>query len=36
MNPDVYFKYGVSAMQGKRPYMEDRHSAMGPLNGIYP
>ncbi|ETV93500.1 hypothetical protein H310_12544 [Aphanomyces invadans] len=27
------YPYGVSEMQGKRPYMEDRHTVVGTLNG---
>ncbi|KAF0705600.1 hypothetical protein As57867_005700, partial [Aphanomyces stellatus] len=27
------YPYGVAEMQGKRPYMEDRHTVVGTLNG---
>lgn len=33
LNPHVHYRYGVSQMQGRRPYMEDRHTAMADLNG---
>ncbi|RLN97719.1 hypothetical protein BBJ28_00018239 [Nothophytophthora sp. Chile5] len=33
INPNVRYRYGVSQMQGRRPYMEDRHTAMADLNG---
>ncbi|ETN16255.1 hypothetical protein PPTG_06434 [Phytophthora nicotianae INRA-310] len=33
INPHVHYRYGVSQMQGRRPYMEDRHTAMADLNG---
>ncbi|GMF32329.1 unnamed protein product [Phytophthora fragariaefolia] len=33
INPHVHYRYGISQMQGRRPYMEDRHSAMADLNG---
>ncbi|POM78307.1 Protein phosphatase 2C [Phytophthora palmivora] len=33
INPHVHYRYGVSQMQGRRPYMEDRHTVMADLNG---
>ncbi|CAH0479418.1 unnamed protein product [Peronospora belbahrii] len=33
INPHVHYRYGVSQMQGRRPYMEDRHTAISDLNG---
>ncbi|DAZ94516.1 TPA: hypothetical protein N0F65_011869 [Lagenidium giganteum] len=33
INPNVLYRYGVSQMQGRRPYMEDRHTAHADLNG---
>ncbi|TMW67767.1 hypothetical protein Poli38472_007439 [Pythium oligandrum] len=33
VNPNVHYPYGVSQMQGRRPYMEDRHTAHADLNG---
>ena len=33
INPHVHYRYGVSQMQGRRPYMEDRHTAVADLNG---
>lgn len=33
VNPNVHYKYGISQMQGRRPYMEDRHTAHADLNG---
>ena len=33
LNPHVHYRYGVSQMQGRRPYMEDRHTAIADLNG---
>ncbi|TDH66288.1 hypothetical protein CCR75_005855 [Bremia lactucae] len=33
INPHVHYRYGVSQMQGRRPYMEDRFTAIADLNG---
>ncbi|CAH0489210.1 unnamed protein product [Peronospora farinosa] len=33
INPHMHYRYGVSQMQGRRPYMEDRHTAIASLNG---
>ncbi|KAI9918872.1 hypothetical protein PsorP6_011739 [Peronosclerospora sorghi] len=33
INPHVHYRYGVSQMKGRRPYMEDRHTALADLNG---
>ncbi|CAI5724468.1 unnamed protein product [Peronospora destructor] len=33
INPHMHYRYGVSQMQGRRPYMEDRHTAIADLNG---
>ncbi|GLE00248.1 hypothetical protein PINS_up008975 [Pythium insidiosum] len=33
VNPNVHYRYGISQMQGRRPYMEDRHTAHADLNG---
>ncbi|ETV71394.1 hypothetical protein H257_13288, partial [Aphanomyces astaci] len=33
IDPTALYPYGVSEMQGKRPYMEDRHTVVGTLNG---
>ncbi|TYZ58753.1 hypothetical protein PybrP1_011547 [[Pythium] brassicae (nom. inval.)] len=33
INPNVHYRYGVAQMQGRRPYMEDRHTAVADLNG---
>lgn len=33
VNPNVHYRYGIAQMQGRRPYMEDRHTAHADLNG---
>lgn len=33
VNPNVLYPYGVAQIQGRRPYMEDRHTAQADLNG---
>lgn len=33
INPHMHYRYGVSQMQGRRTYMEDRFTALADLNG---
>jgi hypothetical protein len=33
INPSAHYRYGVAQIQGRRPYMEDRHAVVADLNG---